>query len=90
MINLEAVSQTLQDFREAVGRRDMNFHESLQDEYDLIEHAISHLAGYFEAMMKDDEPETDRLTVRIFEIFLRNQVDKLKRYAEDIDKEYAE
>ena len=90
MINLDTVSKTLQDFREAVGRRDMDFYESLQDEYDLIEHAISHLDGYFKALMNDDEPETDKLTIRIFAIFLRNQVDGLKRCAQDIDREYAE
>jgi len=87
--NLEMVTETLQDFRKAVGRRDMDLYESLQDEYDLIEHAASHLAGYFEALMNNDEPETDKSTVRIFARFLRDKADEWRKCAQSIDKEYA-
>lgn len=89
IVNLEMVTETLQDFRKAVGRRDMDFYESLQDEYVLIEHATDHLAGYFQALMNNDKPETDRLTIQVFAFFLRKKVEELKECAQSIDKEYA-
>ena len=90
VLNLEQVNEVVQNFRKAVGRRNMDFHESLQDDYNLIEHAVAYLKNYYAAKMKESVSEADTRAARIFATFLRGQVDNLKGYAEQIDEEYAE
>jgi hypothetical protein len=88
--NLEEIRDAVRAFREAVGRRDRDFCESLEDDYALIYHAISNLEHFFQARDKGEEPKVEIATARIFSTFLRGQVQLLKTYANQIDDEYAE
>ena len=82
---LEEVKTVIQRFREAVGRRNMDFHDSLQDEYDLMEYAIDYLDKHFGA-----KTSTEALAARIFTTFLKGQVEELREYAQEVDNDYAE
>lgn len=84
-VNLELVKETVSRFREAIGRRNMEFYETLQDEYELIEYAITHLDNYYRGI-----PGIEKPAAQIYAAFLQNQVDHLEAYAREIDDEYAE
>lgn len=88
-LNLEQVKEVVENFREAVGRRNMDAYESFQEEYELINHAISHLQSYYRAKAGKENPEVESPTVKIFATFLRGQVDILRAYAQEIDDDYA-
>lgn len=89
-LNLEQIKEVVENFREAIGRRNMDFYESLQEDYELIGHAISHLDSYYRAKAGGEKPEVETPTAKIFAAFLRGQVDMLKAYAKEIDDDYAE
>lgn len=88
--NLEVVKDAVRAFREAVGRRDRDFYEWLEDDYTLIDHTISNLESFFQVRDKGEEPKVEITTARIFSTFLRGQVQSLKTYANRIDDDYAE
>jgi hypothetical protein len=81
---LDLVINEVNQFREAIKRRNMDFYERLQDEYELIEHATTKLRKYYRGDTVVEKP-----TARIYVIFLNHQIDKLKAYAKEIDDEYA-
>lgn len=81
---LDLVVDVMNKFREAVGRRNMDFYERLQDEYELIEHATTKLRKYYRG-----DSEVEKPAARIYVIFLKHQIDELKAYAKEIDDEYA-
>ena len=81
---LDLVIDVVKKFREAVGRRNMDFYERLQDEYELIEHATTKLRKYYRGDSGVEKP-----AARIYIIFLKHQIDELKAYAKEIDDEYA-
>lgn len=89
-LNLEQVSEVTHNFRKAIGRRNMDFYESLEDDYNRIEHTIAHLGQYFRSKMTSEKSEIEEPTAHIFATFLHSQVDNLKQYANQIDNEYAE
>ena len=82
---LGLVINMVTQFREAVGRRNMDFYESLQDEYELIEYATINLRKYY-----NGETGVEKSAARIYVIFLKHQIDKLKDYAKEIDDEYED
>ncbi len=82
---LDLVINMVTKFREAVGRRNMDFYERLQDEYELIEHATTNLRKYYRG-----DTRVEKSAARIYVIFLKHQIDELKDYAKEIDDEYAE
>jgi hypothetical protein len=82
--NLDLIIDIVKNFREAVGRRNMDFYEHLQDEYELIEHATTNLRKYYLGKNEVENP-----AARIYVIFLKHQIDELKAYAREIDDEYA-
>jgi hypothetical protein len=86
--HLEQIGEVIQDFRAAIGKRDMDFYESLQDEYVLIEHAVLQLRKYFRGKIDGKGLEVEKASARIFAAFLQNQVDDLKGYAKQIDGDY--
>jgi ubiquitin C-terminal hydrolase len=81
---LDLVINEVNQFREAIKRRNMDFYERLQDEYELIEHAKTELRKYYRGDTVVEKP-----TAKIYAIFLKHQIDKLKAYAKEIDDEYA-
>ncbi len=89
-LNLEQIREVVQKFRKAVGRRNKDFYQSLQDEYDLIDDAIFNMDKYYRAKVGGDKSEVETPTAKIFATFLRGQVDTLKEYAQEIDDDYAE
>jgi hypothetical protein len=86
--SLEIIKKTVLEFRNAVGRRDRAYQESLQDEYELIERAIDHLKKFCGARERGEEPEIEEATARIFFIFLKNQVYVLQQRAREFDEDY--
>jgi len=62
----------------------MDFYESLQNEYELIEHAINNLRKYYRGKNEIEKP-----AARIYADFLKNKIDELKAYAKEIDDDYA-
>ena len=88
--SLENIQEVIHDFREAVKRRDEAYYESLQDEYDLIEHAILKLQIFFQLAENGEVSDEDIKNARIFNTFLYGQVIKLKKYAKEIDDDYAD
>lgn len=88
--HLETVKNTVHAFREAVGRRDRDIYDSLEDDYTLIDHAISNLEDFFQARDKGEEPKVEIATAQIFSTSLRDQVQSLKTCAKEIDDDYAE
>ncbi len=81
---LDLVINEVNQFREAIKRRNMDFYERLQDEYELIEHATTKLRKYYHG-----DTGVERPAARIYVIFLKHQIDELKAYAKEIDDEYA-
>ncbi len=81
---LDLVIDVVNKFREAVGRRNMDFYERLQDEYELIEHATTNLRKYYR-----EANTVEKHAARIYVIFLKHQINELKAYAKEIDDEYA-
>jgi len=81
---LDLVIDKLNQFREAIKRRNMDFYERLQDKYELIEHAKTELRKYYRGDTVVEKP-----TAKIYAIFLKHQFDELKAYAKEIDDEYA-
>ena len=82
--NLDRVIDVLKRFGEAIGRRNMDFYERIQDEYELIEYATTHLRKYYRGKNGVEKP-----AARIYVIFLNHQIEELKAYAKEIDDEYA-
>jgi hypothetical protein len=86
--DLEQVAGVLHDFRTAIGRRNMDYYEKLEDEYDLIEHAVSHLREYFRSKIAKGNVGIDHSAARIYAMFLRGETDSLRQQAIEIDEEY--
>ena len=85
--SLENIEEVITNFKEAVKRRDEAYYESLLDDYELIEFAISRLHELFQLL---DWFEEEIKTAKIFTSFLQNEVTKLEKNAQEIDADYAE
>lgn len=88
LINLQTVLQATESFRKAVGRRNMDFYESLQHDYDMIHYVAEKLTMFFEAKGKGEHPGFEQLSAEIFARFLASEVRILVEYAKDIDQDY--
>ncbi|MBN1876419.1 MAG: hypothetical protein JXA33_19500 [Anaerolineae bacterium] len=89
-LNLQQIQEIAYNFREAVKKRNMDFYESLQEEYELLEYARTHLNEYYLARTNGEEAKTEIPTVKIFADFLQRQLDTLRTYAQEIDQDYAQ
>lgn len=89
MGHLEIINEAAQNFREAVRRRNMDYYESLEEDYSLIEHAVVNLRNYYQAVTISEKPEIDKPTAEIFATFLRERIKVLEKYAKEIDEDYA-
>ncbi len=88
---LEQLVVFISNFKEAVQRRDISFHESLIDEYELIDFAVTELKNFLEAKAKGTSIEKpNKLKAIIFCKFIENEISELKAYAKQLDDEYAE
>lgn len=87
--HLEIVHEMAQNFREAVGRRNMDYYDSLNHDYSLIEHAITRLKNYCSSKANGEKSEIDKPTAEIFAIYLREQIANLRQQAREIDEDYA-
>lgn len=90
LINLRMIEETFNNFRNTVGKRNMEFYESLEDEYQLMNHATTNLREFYEAQKQGEKPPIDTLTAYIFALFIRTKVIQLRQYAEEIDEDYTE
>ncbi len=81
---LEIIIDVINKFHEAVGRRNMDSYERLQDDYELIKYAAINLRKYFRGKNGIENP-----AAQIYYFFLQHKVDELKAYAQEIDNEYA-
>jgi hypothetical protein len=88
LINLRIVLKASQDFRDAVGRRNMDFYDSLEHEYRLIHHAAGKLSAFFEARIAGGTPAIEQLSAEIFAEFISAQIRSLVQYAKEIDEDY--
>ncbi len=88
--HLEQLEEVLRKFREAVGHRDKDFYESLEDDYKLVNHCIEYLEGFFLKKEQGVTTEGDTFTAQIFTTYLHDQVEVMKQYAKGIDDEYAD
>jgi hypothetical protein len=82
--NLESVKKTLQKFRTAVKQVDMETYEGLEDDYELVEYAITRLEKFFRMRRPDDE---SKIEARIFSHFLRDKYRALERLAQELDEQ---
>jgi hypothetical protein len=82
--NLKNIMDVVNKFRDSVKRRNMDFYERLQDDFELIEYAAANLGKYFHG-----RNGVENLAAQIYAYFLQNKVDALKEYAKIIDDEYA-
>jgi len=90
LFGLDGIESTLNEFREAIGRRDMDYYQALEHEYDLLRYAISSLRAFLEAKKGGQEAPTSDLAVEIFAAYVHQQTEKLRQDALEIDEDYAE
>lgn len=90
VLNLQQVQEIAYNFREAIKLRNMDFYESLQEEYELLEYARAHLNEYYLAKTNGEESNIETPAAKIFADFLQRQLDTLKTYAQEIDEDYAQ
>jgi len=88
--SLDSIKDAVAQFREAVGRRDKSYFESLEDDYELMQHAITHIEGFLQTLEKSEVLEMERATTRIFANFLHEQVGNLRKQAGQIDEDNEE
>jgi len=81
--DLDVISTVAKHFRDAIARRNMDFYERLQDEYELIDHATTKIRMFLR------ENKGEKSAIRIYIIFLKYQFNELKIYAKEIDDEYV-
>lgn len=81
---LDFVIAPVNNFLEAIKCRNMDLYERLKDEYELFEHATTNLRKHYSGIN-----EVGKHNARIYIIYLKHQIDRLKELAEDIDKDYA-
>lgn len=90
LFGLDGIERTINAFREAVGRRDMDYYDALEHDYQLLGHAIGGLRGFLEDRVRGAEPSLSPLTAEIYVAYLREQTDDLRGQAREIDEDYAE
>ncbi len=81
---LDLIITSVNDFLEAVKRRNMDLYERIQDEFGLFEHATNNLRKYYKGINGVAKPDA-----RIYIIYLSHQLSSFKELAKEIDIDYA-
>ncbi|MFC1921556.1 hypothetical protein ACFLYQ_07520, partial [Chloroflexota bacterium] len=88
LMNFHDIKQTLQNFREAIGKRGITY-ESINSVYGLLEYPLAELEVFFQNAQERKELNINEKTAYIFVFFVDKQVDELKSIAKEIDENYS-
>ena len=83
---LDTVEATLSNFKDALGKRQEPFGDSLKYIYDLLNYPIKELKMYFNGT--GNPPNINKQTAYIFAFFIDKHMEELKQIAKEIDGDY--
>src|SRR5258708_1549921 len=86
--NLASINGVIENFRQAVGKRNMELANSLQGDYELIEHAVGLMNSFFDSRQGTEASPAEILSARVWLHFIRTKIDDLKELAEEVDEDY--
>lgn len=90
-VNLEYVVKKLQEFREALTRREIELktYPGVEYLYEELQYPLEKLREFFSMLENKQRPGIDRQTARIFTFFLQKRLEELQQAAREIDEEYS-